>query len=114
MISSYKFGRMVISTKVYTSDLIIYPNGDIDDTWWRKNGHSLCIDDITELIESRPEKIIVGTGANGLLKPQELLIKQLKETGIELKTAPTSQAVQLYNESITKQENVAACFHLSC
>ena len=45
MIESYNFGKITINSKEYHSDLIIYMNR-IDDKWWRKEGHNLCIEDI--------------------------------------------------------------------
>jgi hypothetical protein len=47
MIENYSFGQMLINGKKYNSDLIIFKDY-IYDSWWRKEGHNLCIDDIKE------------------------------------------------------------------
>ena len=112
-IDSYSFGNMVIDGRAYSSDLIIYPDNRIQDSWWRETGHSLCVSDIPDLVASKPEIIIAGTGANGLLTPEYELEDQLRQKGIEFRALPTDQAVMLYNH-ICGTRNAAACFHLTC
>lgn len=112
-ITAYSFGRMEINGKIYTSDLIIYPAGPIKASWWRRQGHSLSALDIMELIDSGPEIIVVGTGASGLMKPENDLQDLLTVKGIELIFLPTAEATTKYNELATSQW-VGACFHLTC
>jgi len=69
IIETTSFGLIVIDGKKYTTDLIIYPDGRVKDSWWRKSGHRLSIDDIGELVASAPEVIVIGTGVNGLMEP---------------------------------------------
>ena len=112
-IESYAFGKMVIDGKMYTSDLLIYPDGRIEDSWWRKSGHVLCMDDIRDLVASRPETIIAGTGANGMMKPNGGLADALHEKGIALRAVPTGEAVRLFCE-LSRVKKVGAGFHLTC
>jgi len=44
-IEYYDFGEVIVDSKEYTGDVIIYPNR-VRANWWRKAGHSLCIDDL--------------------------------------------------------------------
>ena len=113
MINSYGFGSIIVDERKYTSDIIIYPDGAVRDSWWRKEGHRLSAADINDLIESRPEIIIAGTGAYGLMQPEEGLNIQLRKKGIQFRMAPSEQAVKLYND-LYKQMRVGACFHLTC
>jgi len=77
MIEDYSFGKIIINGKKYDSDLIIFKD-HIYDSWWRKEGHNLCIDDIKEIIDIKPEVLIIGTGYFGLMKvPQELIENKL-------------------------------------
>ena len=74
MIESYKFGEIVIDGTTYTSDVIIYPD-NVNDKWWRKEGHLLQKDDLTDVIRYEPDIIIVGTGEPGLMKvPDEPIV----------------------------------------
>ena len=113
MIETCSFGSIVIDGRKYISDLIIFPDGHVRDSWRRKSGHRLSIDDLTRLIETDPEVIIAGTGVNGLMIPEKVLEEYLSQKGIRFVQAPNQRAIELYNESILKKR-VGACFHLTC
>ena len=113
MIESYAFGSIVVDGRKFTSDLIIYPDGRIEASWWRKSGHRLASDDIHKLINSKPEVIIAGTGSSGLMKPEKELEKALQQKGIQLIAAPSKKAIKMYND-LSSKKNVGACFHLTC
>jgi hypothetical protein len=104
---------MIIEGIMYTSDLIIYPDRRVTDSWWRKSGHRLCLDDIDGLIRSGPQVIIAGTGVNGLMKPEKDLEQLLDQKGIRFIAEPTPKAAETYNNLLSKTQ-VGACFHLTC
>ena len=112
-IDSFSFGTMVIDHKQYTSDLIIFPDGRVQDGWWRARGHVLSKRDIADLVELKPNIIIVGTGVNGRMKPDAGLNAYLEEQGIEFLVGANDVAVKWFNE-LKDSGNVSACFHLSC
>ena len=112
-IEAYSFGWMIIDGKRYTSDLLIYPDGRVEDTWYRKRGHDLLIDDISALIQAGPEIIIAGTGASGLMKPEKGFEKRLAQEGIHFISLPSIEAVERYNK-LSLEKPVGACFHLTC
>ena len=111
-IKSYNFGQMVIEDKKYTSDLIIFPNR-IKESWWRKKGHSLCKEDIEEILSEKPEVLIIGTGFYGIMKVPDDLKEFIKKQGIDLYVEKTKKAVSLYNEMSESKKTVGA-FHLTC
>jgi hypothetical protein len=112
-IDSYSFGRIVVNGTEHTSDIIIYPDGRVQDSWWRRSGHCLSQADIGDLVASGPELIIAGTGASGLMKPDSGLADSLEQEGIEFMALPCSEAAALYNE-LSRSRRVGACFHLTC
>ena len=112
MIEDYKFGIIVINGKKYYSDVVIYPTR-IDDHWWRKEGHLLLPQDLTEIVKENPELLIVGTGNMGLMKVPSETIAWLKSKKIELIIEPTSSACQSYNK-IYKSKRTVAALHLTC
>ncbi|MBN2325155.1 MAG: hypothetical protein JXQ30_15605 [Spirochaetes bacterium] len=112
MITSYGFGMVAVDRKVYTSDVIIYPE-ETKDGWWRKKGHELSKDDIQEILEYRPRLLIVGTGKFGLMKVPEEVASAIRASGIELVVARTPRAVRLFNEAPPGTRAVAA-LHLTC
>ena len=113
VIDSYAFGKIVIDGRLYTSDLIIYPDGRIVDGWWRQRGHLVTEADIKGLIASGADVIVVGTGSSGMLKPARDLEKSLKKKGIQTVTAPSRTAMNHFNE-LSGLKKVGACFHLTC
>lgn len=112
MIEGYRFGEIKISGKSYRSDVIIYPN-HIDSNWWRKQGHNLEVDDISEVIDTKPEVVIFGTGQPGLMQVEKKTIEYLEKLGIKSIILPTEKACQEYNR-IANSKKVVACLHLTC
>jgi len=111
-IEHYTFGRITIDGKTYTSDVIIYPER-VDASWWRKQGHSLHIADLTEVVNARPKILAVGTGYSGAMVVPEETISYLKSKGIEVHVARTEKAVELFNK-LQKDKKVIAALHLTC
>ena len=113
MIENYSFGQILINGKKYNSDLIIFKDY-IYDSWWRKEGHNLCIDDIKEIIDEKPDTLIIGTGYYGLMKVPEELIEHIKSSGIkQVIVKKTGEACTEYNK-LYKKNNLIAAFHLTC
>ncbi len=112
MIDSYSFGKIIIDKKMFTSDVIIYPE-EVNDSWWRKSGHLLQKEDLTEIIQYNPDVLIVGTGDNGLMKVPKDIKHFLESRGIELISEKTRKACDIYNKLKGKRKIVAA-LHLTC
>jgi len=113
-IDAYQFGRMTINGKLFTTDLIILPSGKVIDNWRRKTGHSLEYNDLKTLIQTEPETIIVGTGASGAMQVTQNLLSQLNDLAIHVDIHSNKKAITLYNQKITTNRNISACFHLTC
>jgi len=112
-ITHYSFGKMIVNGNEYTSDLIILPDR-IHQSWWRKEGHSLCIEDLTEIFKSDIDILVVGTGAYGRMRVSDEIINELKKKGIETYPEDTGKAVDLFNKLIEEGRKVAGAFHLTC
>jgi hypothetical protein len=113
MISAVSFGKIVIAAQTFTSDVLLFPDGRVEDGWWRQEGHRLRYEDLDRLVASAPQVIIVGTGIYGRMRPNPDLARRLKRMGIELITRPTAAAVDLFNLR-TGPQKIAAGLHLTC
>ena len=111
-IDSYQFGEIVISGKKYSSDVIIFADKIVDD-WWRKTGHELCLEDITEVLKENPEVLVVGCGIPGHMKVLPEVEEIAQAQGIELIVETTDRACETYNKLCYSQRIVAA-LHLTC
>ena len=112
MIDSYDFVRITVKGRTYTSDVIIYPDR-VNSSWWRKEGHNLCLEDIREIIEFKPEVLIIGQGKPGLMKVPESIQRAIRDKGIEVIVSGTENAARRYNEVSGRRKAVAA-LHLAC
>jgi hypothetical protein len=105
---------MTVGGKEFFSDLIIHPDGRVQEDWWRAQGHRLLPEDIAAVLEAAPEKLVIGTGAGGLMAVSEEVLALCEERGIAVEARPTAEAVTRFNEAAHAGETVAACFHLTC
>lgn len=112
-INSYNFGSIVIDGKTYTKDIIVFDNG-LEPNWWRKEGHSLAIEDIKGMLDKKPEIIVIGTGHDGVMQIPPETKKHVESLGIEFAAQKTTEAVKTYNELSEKGRKVIGAFHLTC
>jgi hypothetical protein len=110
-IEQYSFGRMVVDGNEHRRDLIVLPDRVIAN-WWRKDGHSLAIEDLDEVIDELPERLVLGCGADGRLEPDPGVIEALRKRGIEVEALPTAEAVERYGQLDPRR--TAGAFHLTC
>jgi hypothetical protein len=64
-----------------TRDVIVLLERVLSD-WWRADGHRLVLADLDEVIEEPPERLLVGTGAYGQLRPDPEALEQLGRRGV--------------------------------
>ncbi len=111
-ITGYSFGSITVDGKHYSSDVIIYPDG-VDSSWWRSEGHLLQPADLDRVLAAKPDVLVVGTGAMGVMKVPESTVRFLKGRGIDVRVARTAEAVKIYN-GIRENTNAVAALHLTC
>jgi hypothetical protein len=110
-IAGYRFGRVVVDGEELTRDVIVLP-GRVLSNWWRIEGHGLVLDDLKEVLDDLPERLVVGTGADGQMRPDPEALAALKERGIEVEVLPTERAIRRYDE--LDPVTTAAALHLTC
>jgi hypothetical protein len=110
-IDHYEFGRIVVDGRPETKDLIVLPDRVVRN-WWRQDGHALVLDDLAEVLDVLPSHLVVGTGADGRMRPDPDTIQQLQDRGLTVEALPTSQAVRRFGE--LDPVNTAAALHLTC
>ena len=111
-IDGYVFGRIIIDSKTYTTDVIVYTDR-VDSSWWRKEGHYLNKEDLPDIVKAKPDVLIIGTGNMGVMQVAESTIKYFEGQGIEVLVAKTGKAVEMFN-NLSAGKKVIAAFHLTC
>ncbi len=112
MIDSYQFGEIVIKGKKYTSDLVILPDR-VKSHWWKKEGHRLCVEDLKEIMQEKPEILIIGTGSHGGLRVPHDVKDYVERHGVTIISQATDDACLTFNQLCSSQKVVAA-LHLTC
>ena len=112
-VDNYAFGSMTVDGKVHNQDLIVFPD-TIKPNWWRKEGHSLMEEDIKEIIDYKPDVLIIGKGAYGVMAIPESTRKLLKSNNIELIDRNTPEAYKVFNQYVEKGKKAVGAFHLTC
>jgi hypothetical protein len=112
MLGPYRFGHILIDGKDYHADVIVYPDR-VDDTWRRKEGHRLCLEDLQGVLGEQPDTLVVGTGYLGAMQVNPEVREALQKKGIQLIAQRTEEACAEFNRLRATQKVVAA-LHLTC
>jgi hypothetical protein len=112
-IGAYRFGRLDIDGHAYRSDVIITPERVVD-AWRRKEGHTLAVADLADIVAAKPDIVVVGTGYFGRMAVSDEARHFLERHGIRLHEARTRQAVQDFNHLREQHARVVAALHLTC
>ena len=110
-IEGYRFGRVLVDGEEHTKDVIVLPSRVVG-RWWRRNGHSLVLEDLEEVLDELPERLILGTGAYERLQPDPRAVEQLHARNVEVESLPTPDAIERFGE--LDPSRTAAALHLTC
>jgi len=110
-LEGYEFGRLLVDGEEHRRDVIVLPSRVVSD-WRRRNGHELVLDDLAAVLDELPERLVVGTGAYGRVRPNPEALDTLRERGVEVDVLATGEAVRLFAE--LEPERTAAALHLTC
>ncbi len=113
-IDRYQFGTLVADGHEIHTDVIVTP-GEVQEHWWRREGHVLHLEDLDVLLEGHLERLVVGTGAYGRMRPAVGLEQELAARGVVMEVLPTSVAVDRINDLLGRGgAGWAAALHLTC
>jgi hypothetical protein len=110
-IRDYRFGHVLIDGRPETRDVIVLP-ARVVRNWWRRDGHALVLEDLDEVLEELPERLLVGMGAESQMRPDPALLARLRERGVDVECLPTDLAVTRFGE--LDPTRTAAALHLTC
>ena len=110
-IDGYRFGRVLVDGREETADVIVLPHRVVRN-WRRRDGHSLVLEDLDDVADELPGRLVLGTGANGRLHPDPVTLELLRQRGVEVEALPTDEAVRRFQE--LDPTATAAALHLTC
>ncbi len=112
MIEAYRFGSYLIDGKEYRWDIKIF-NKRVEEYKLKKE-HRISLDDVEGLFKNKPEYIVIGTGASGLVKVSDEVNKKAEEKNITLIIEKTGIAVEEFNRLQKEGKDVCAIMHGTC
>jgi hypothetical protein len=110
-IEGYGFGRVLVDGREETADVIVLP-GRVVRNWRRLDGHGLVLEDLDAVLDDLPGRLVIGTGANGRLRPDPVTLELLRQRGVEVEALPTDEAVRRFQA--LDPAATAAALHLTC
>lgn len=111
-IEHYCFGQITIDGVKYSKDVIIFPNR-VRSNWWRQEGHNLTVQDLSEVLASPPEVLVIGRGSVGRMDVSAETKAAAQTAGIEVIAQSTGDACETYNR-LRQTRRVVAVLHLTC
>ena len=106
-----RFGYVVVEEQQETRDLIVLPRRVVRN-WWRRDGHALVLEDLADVLEELPERLIVSMRASSQMRPDPSTLERLNEPGVEVECLPTDRAVIRFSE--LDPARTAAALYLTC
>jgi hypothetical protein len=110
-LESYRFGHLLVDGEEQVRDVIVLPSRVVTN-WWRRDGHSLVVEDLEDVLDDLPRRLIVGTGHDGRMQPDPSCLEELRSRGVDVEVARTGEAVRRYEE--LDPATTAAALHLTC
>jgi hypothetical protein len=110
-IEGYRFGHVLVDGTEHTKDVIVLPDRIVSN-WWRVEGHGLQMKDLVDVLDDLPERLVLGTGADGRVVPDREVLQRLEERGVRVEVLRTDRAVTRYGELDPRR--TAAALHLTC
>jgi hypothetical protein len=110
-IGEYRFGRVRVDGREETRDLIVLPDRVVRG-WWRQEGHRLVLEDLGEVLDELPARLLVGIGAYQQMRPDPGALEALRDRGVEVEVLPTADAIRRYAR--LDPRTTAAALHLTC
>jgi hypothetical protein len=104
---------MTVKGMRYRKDLKII-RGEVVENWWRQQGHRLATDDIDDILDARPQILVVGTGYAGNMRVPVAVRQTLKNHQIKVIAQTTADATTTFNRLVEEGKDVAGAFHLTC
>ena len=112
MIDRYTFGKFIIDKTEYKSNVLLL--GKTAKLGRYLPEHELSINDIILAVDYKPEYIVIGTGADGVMSVTAEISEFIESKGINLIVLKTKDACMTYNALLKEGKKVAAFLHNTC
>ena len=116
-IDKFSFGSATIDGKKYIRDLILLPDGTIQQRsggFWVVGSHRIKKEEIDLLFTSGAESVIIGIGVLSRASLSDAAKSYLAKQPAELLVLPSRDAVCKWNQLADMGKKAAALIHITC
>lgn len=116
-IDSTRFGSITIDGEKYENDVLIRLGGKVKKRKKKLSkaiygtSHVISLDEAKHIYEDGAERLIVGTGQEGMVKLSDEAADYFKVNKCQMRLSPTPDAIRLWNKS---DGEIIAMFHVTC
>jgi len=103
------FGSIIIDGKKYTTDVIVFWDGEVME---RIRTHTFSKNELIDILMKEPDIVIVGTGMAGNMKVDPAAEVYARLQGVELISKTTREAIQEFNK-LSRRKKVVAVMHVT-
>lgn len=107
MIQEYKYGMFKIDNKMYYDDIKILGT---KVKMWECRDRQVTLKDIEDVLAAKPQVVVIGLGAGGLIGIADEVKHALLMKRITLIADKNQQACEAYNRALADGSRVAAIF----
>ena len=112
MFDAFSFGCITWNHELHNYDVVVI-DSQLQERGPRPDNHLLQAAELQNYLSPNTKKVIVGTGASGVLQIAVGSKELLAQKNIELAAAPSAEAIELYNQEPNKS-TVVAVIHSTC
>ena len=112
-----RFGSITLEGRVSEHDIIIRLNGQVEKRKKKLSkaiygtSHIVSLDEAKYIYEDGAERLVIGTGQQGLVKLSGEAAEYLQQNKCQVELLPTQKAIQAWNEA---EGAVIGLFHVTC
>lgn len=116
-IDDTKFGSITVDGQTYDHDIVIELSGEIHKRNKKISkavygtSHMVSLEEAKDVFERGAERIIIGSGQNGMLVVSKEALEFFKKHNIIVDVLLTPQAIEKWN---TTEGNIVGLFHITC
>jgi hypothetical protein len=103
-----KFGEVMIDSKVYYSDMIIWWDGEKQ---YVEKTHILGKKEFGILLKKNPDIVVVGTGQQGVVTITDEVRELAKKRGIKIFEETSARAADIFNGFLATGKKAVAWIH---
>jgi len=116
-IDGTEFGSITIDGSAIEHDVLIRLSGEVKKRMKKLSkavygtSHTISLDEAEYVFEKGAERLIIGSGHNGMVTLSKEAAEFFKEAGVQVDLSPTPEAIHRWNKA---KGHTIGLFHVTC